>query len=347
MHVLIVDDNQINLSLFSHLLKSIPDVVPIEMSEPLLALDWCRKNEPHLVLIDYKMPNLDGLQFLNLFRALPGRAAVPVIMITADIEPDVKHRALQSTANDFLIKPVDGTELLARATNMLTLRNAQLRLINHANQMAVEIKTAAAKEEARDLESLLRLARAAEHRDPETGAHLARLSHYSALLARNLGLSVVEQNLLRDAAPMHDIGKVGIPDRILLKPGRLDDEEMAIMRTHAQIGADILKESNSPLMRAAAAIALSHHEKFDGSGYPNGLKADQIPLYGRIIAVADVFDALTSARAYKPAWEMSLAVATIREGAGAHFDPVCVNAFFLDLDAVLHIHEQYQDEVFL
>lgn len=344
MNVLIVDDDPINLALLSHLLKSIPNVVCTEMSDSVLALAWCRKHEPDIVLVDYMMPRLDGLQFLEVFRSLPGRATIPVIMITADVQLDVRHQALQSSANDFLTKPVDKTELRARVTNMLTLRNAQLQLANRADQLAEEIKISAIKDEARDLESILRLARAAEHRDPETGAHLTRLSHYAKLLARNLGLSVMEQDLVRDAAPMHDIGKVGIPDRILLKPGRLDDEEMAIMRSHAQIGADILKESNSPLMQAAAAIALSHHEKFDGSGYPYGLKAEQIPLYGRIIAVADVFDALTSARVYKPAWELDRAVAMIREGAGTHFDPACVNAFFHDWDAVLQIRDQYQDE---
>lgn len=344
MNVLIVDDDQTNLTLFSYMLKTIPDVTPIEASDPVKALAWCRSNDPDLVLVDYMMPEMDGLQFLQGFRALPGKALTPVIMATADIQTDVRHKALQMSANDFLTKPVDKTELRARVTNMLALRRAQLQLASRASWLAEEVRKSTREIVAREREAILRLSRAAEYRDPETGAHLLRMAHYARLLAANLGLSEAEQALILDAAPMHDIGKVGIADSILLKPGRLDEEEMAIMRTHAQIGADILKGSASPLLQAAAAIALTHHEKYDGSGYPNGLQGGRIPLYGRIIAVADVFDALTSARPYKHAWEPELAVAMLREGAGSHFDPACVAAFLSDWDAVLQIHRQYRDE---
>ncbi|NMM38422.1 MAG: response regulator [Glaciimonas sp.] len=343
MDVLIVDDDQTNLSLFSYMLKTIPDVTPIEVSSSIKALDWCKVHAPDLVLLDYMMPYMDGLQFLQAFRALPGKAEIPVIMVTADVQTAVRHQALQMSANDFLTKPVNTIELRARVTNLLALRKAQLQLASRADWLDEEIAKATREVVARERDVIHRLSRAAEYRDPETGAHLLRMAHYSRLLAANLGLSEVEQDLIRDAAPMHDIGKVGIADNILLKPGRLTDDEMTIMRTHPQIGADILQGSTSPLLQAAATIALTHHEKYDGSGYPNGLKAEQIPLHGRIIAVADVFDALTSVRPYKKAWELDRAVALIRDGAGSHFDPICAQAFLKDWDAVLHIHSEYRD----
>ncbi len=344
MKVLIIDDDPTNLILFSHLLQAVPDASPIESADPVEALAWCRDNEPDLVLVDYMMPGMDGLQFLERFRALPGKATVPVIMATADTDTEVRRKALRMSANDFLTKPIDKIELRARATNMLALRKSQLRLANHASWLAEEVRKATAEIVAREREAILRLSRAAEYRDPETGAHLLRMANYSRLLAANLGLSIAEQDLILEAAPMHDIGKVGIPDHILLKPGPLDPEEMAIMRTHARIGADILKGSASPLLQAAHLIALTHHEKYGGDGYPNGLIGDEIPLYGRIVAVADVFDALTSSRPYKPAWSIERAITFLREGAGTHFDPACIDAFLKEPDAIWDIYHTYRDE---
>ena len=195
----------------------------------------------------------------------------------------------------------------------------------------------------RERETINRLSRAAEYRDPETGAHIQRMAHYSWLIAMRMKLPKEDQDLILVAAPMHDIGKVGTPDNILLKPGKLDADEFAIMKDHARIGHEILANSRSPLLLAAAEIAYSHHEKFDGSGYPQGLAGTAIPLFGRIVAVADVFDALTSARPYKEAWEIERAVAHMQENAGSHFDPQCIEIFLKDFDQVLSIRKRFKD----
>jgi putative two-component system response regulator len=216
-------------------------------------------------------------------------------------------------------------------------------LANHALWLANEVKKATEEIRAREKEMVLRLSKAAEHRDPETGQHLLRMANYSRLVARELGLVEDEQNLIMEAAPMHDIGKVATPDAILLKQGRLTEEEFVIMKEHAAAGYNILRDSDSLLLRTAAILAWTHHEKFDGKGYPNGLKGDDIPLYGRIVAVADVFDALTSVRPYKKAWSLDDAVNFLKENSGAHFDPECVEAFLRAWDDVLVIHEKYQE----
>jgi putative two-component system response regulator len=210
--------------------------------------------------------------------------------------------------------------------------------------LAEEVRKATAQILEREQETVFCLARAAEYRDPETGVHIVRMAHYSKHIGRMLGLSVEQQDLLLETAPMHDIGKVGTPDLILLKPGKLTDAEFSIMKQHAVIGYEILNASTSPLLKVAAEIALNHHEKFDGSGYPNGAKGDAIPQFGRIVAVADVFDALTSERPYKKAWSIEQATQMLRDGAGKHFDPDCVEAFFADFDEILAIKARFADE---
>jgi len=344
MNILIVDDNEVNLSLLGHLVNQLEDCEPVTFSDSARALDWCRNHEVDMALVDYLMPSPNGLEFIEQFRQLKDKADIPLVMITAENNRDVRYRALELGANDFLNKPIDKTEFLARARNLLALRQGQKQLSDRASWLAREVKKATWEIKAREREAILRLSRAAEFRDPETGAHLVRMASYSRHIAKNLGLSEDEQELLFDAAPMHDVGKVGIPDEILFKPGRLDVEEFAIMQQHTVMGYQILKDSDSSLLQTAAEIALAHHEKYDGTGYPDGKQGDDIPLFGRIVAVADVFDAVLSVRPYKKAWPLERAVELIRDGRGKHFDPECVRAFFQDWGNVLAIREHYRDE---
>ncbi len=344
MNVVIVDDQQINVTLMQALIGKVEGCVPVPFTDSRRGLAWCLEQNPDLIIVDYMMPELDGIEFIQRFREAAGTAEVPVLMVTADHERDVRYRALESGATDFLTKPVDRMEFLSRARNMLTLRRSHVALSSRAATLAEEVRKATAEIQARERETVMRLAKAAEYRDPETGAHIQRMSQYSVLIARNLGMSSDFQDMLLHAAPMHDVGKLGTPDHILLKPGKLSPEEFDIMKQHASHGYEILKDSVSPVLKLAASIALSHHEKFDGSGYPSGLAGDEIPLEGRIVAVADVFDALTSERPYKKAWELDKAVALLRDGAGSHFDPECVNAFLQDWDAVLAVKNHYRDE---
>ena len=337
MRVLVVDDAQMNVTLMRHLIKKFPDCESFGFLDPIEAIGWCRENEPDLVVVDYMMGEMDGIQFTQQFRALPGYEDIPVLMITANHETSVRHRALGSGVTDFLTKPVDNEEFLARARNMLALRKSYKHL-------ADEVRKATAEIVAREQETIFCLSRAAEYRDPETGAHIQRMSHYSRHIASRMGLPVEQQDLLLEAAPMHDIGKVGIPDMILLKPGKLTPEEFAVMQQHSVIGYQVLNASQSPLLKVAAEIAHTHHEKYDGSGYPQGLAGEDIPLFGRIVAVADVFDALTSERPYKKAWDIDKARQLLLDGAGTHFDPVCVEAFFADWDGVMRIKNRFMDD---
>lgn len=341
--VLIVDDAEINLTLFSALVKRLPNCVPVTFADPLQALDWAQANPFDLLIVDYMMPGLDGISFIQRLRALPSCVDLPMLMITANDQKQVRYRALDAGATDFLTKPVDKVEFMARANNMLQLGVSRRALADRAEWLAQEVRKATAAIVGRERETVVRLSKAAEYRDPETGAHILRMAHYSELIARAMGLPRADCDLILQAAPMHDIGKVGIADHILLKPGRLTPDEFEIMKQHAVFGFEILDGSESTVLQAGALIARSHHEKFNGSGYPRGLVGPDIPLFGRIVAVADVFDALTSERPYKKAWDVARARAFIEEGAGAHFDPECVQAFVAHWDDVLAIRAHYSD----
>ncbi|HMV52808.1 MAG TPA: HD domain-containing protein [Rhodocyclaceae bacterium] len=343
-NIVIVDDTEINVLVMEALVGKIDNCRPVPFSDPVVALDWCRANDPDLLVVDYMMPVLDGIEFIRQLRAAPGKEHLPMLMVTADHQKEVRYRALESGATDFLTKPLDSIEFVSRVRNMLMLRESHLVLSERNRTLAEEVRKATAELVERERETVLRLARAAEFRDPETGAHILRMAHYSRLIAEHLGMDLGFQDLLLQAAPMHDVGKLGTPDHILLKPGRLTPEEFEIMKKHASIGYEILKDSNSPMLQMAAQIAHSHHERWDGGGYPIGLAGDAIPIVGRIVAVADVFDALTSERPYKKAWSDEDALAHMREQRARHFDPGCLDAFLGAWDSVVEIKLRYRDD---
>ena len=350
-----IDDNDMNLCLIESYLKEIGATF-VNFTDPLAAIEYVQNNPFDMVFVDYEMPVMNGIEVTATVKRINPDA--PIIMVTAsNAEDAVQIQALRAGVNDFIKKPINKNILLNRARNFIQLRRAIVRLNDQEKYLRVRVDEATAslhktidelKEsylalEQKEHETLRVLSRAAEYKDEETANHVKRVSGYAVLMAKRLKLDESEQNVLHYAAPLHDLGKVGTPDNILLKPGKLDDDEMKIMRQHVTIGADILQNSTSPYLQAGCVIAISHHEKYDGSGYPQGLTGDAIPLYGRIVAIADVFDALTSARPYKNAWSFDEAVDFLKQNSGKHFDPVLVDLFTLDLDEVHAIHNQYQD----
>ncbi len=343
MLIAIVDDTPVNLIVMKSLVLRLGEHQCVTFDEPLPALDWCLQNSPDLIIVDYMMPGIDGLEFIRRCRNEERLRDQPILMVTAASEREVRYAALEAGATDFLIKPIDKYEFNPRVRNMLRLRASMSAVSRRADELDQEVKKAVEAIHAREHETVVRLARAAEFRDPETGSHIVRMAQYSELIARCLGMPDAEREMLLIAAPMHDVGKLGTPDHILLKNGRLTPEELLVMREHAMIGYEILKDSTSPVLRMAAQIAASHHEKFDGSGYPFGLAGEDIPLVGRIVAVADVFDALTSQRPYKPAWSLEHARDFLLQGSGSHFDPRCVDEFLGAWEEVLRIHSRNAD----
>lgn len=343
MLIAIIEDTPVNLLVMQSLVKRLGAHDCQIFSDAELGLAWCQDNAPDLIIVDYMMPCLDGLEFIRRCRSTPALQERPILMVTAAAERSVRYAALEAGASDFLTKPIDIHEFTPRVRNMLQLRAAMAATTHRADELAVAVRQATEEIQMRERETIMRLARAAEFRDPETGSHILRMAHYSAIIAQHLGLPDETVDLLLSAAPMHDVGKLGTPDHILLKPGRLTPDEMEIMRQHASIGYEILRNSCSPMLQMAAEIALSHHEKYDGTGYPQGKIGEDIPLTGRIVAVADVFDALTSARPYKEAWDLERAREHLLAGRGTHFDPVCVDMFLDNWNEILDIRSIYQD----
>ena len=342
-NVLIVDDTQVNLILFSALVEKLGGCNDFPFTEPLRALRWEQSNTTDLVILDYVMPEMDGLEFITAFRKLPDHQETPILMVTASDQKEVRYSALELGATDFLTKPLDRIKFLTRAKNMLALQGSRKKLADLTTWLADEVPKATSEIVLRERETVLRLSKAVEYRDPETGAHTMRMAHYWQLIAKELGLGLDQQELLLEAPPLHDIGKVGIPGGILLKPGKLTAAEFEIMKHHARIGYEVLKGSSSRVLQSGAEIAHCHHEKFDGSGYQSGRTGEIIPMFSRIVAVADVFDALTSERSYKKVWDDESAKLLIRSQAGLHFDPQCVDAFFRGWDEVMKIRETFRD----
>lgn len=341
--ILIIDDEPANLKLLDKMLASQGYAQRILIQDPREVLARYREAHPDLILLDINMPHLDGYQVMEQLKALDDPLPPPIVILTAQHGKDFLLRALAAGARDFITKPFDRNELLMRVRNLLA---AQLghRMLHQQKDVLEEMVRQRTEELNRTrLQVVQRLGRAAEYRDNETGYHIIRMSQTSALLAQKLGWNGAACELMLNASPMHDIGKIGIPDQILLKPGRLDAAEWEVMKTHAAIGAELLDADDSSLLRLAREIALSHHEKWDGSGYPHGLAGEAIPQSGRIVAVADVFDALTSARPYKKAWPVEAAEAYVRDNAGSHFDPTVAACFLDNLPEVLAIRDQHQE----
>ncbi|MEJ2508432.1 MAG: response regulator [Gammaproteobacteria bacterium] len=343
--IVIIDDQFTSREVLSRLVTTLEDRIEVHsFADAITALDWIREHDTDLVLTDYKMPQMDGVTFTRRFRALEHCADVPVIMVTCIEDREVRYEALESGATDFLTKPIDHHECRARVRNLLTMSRQQRIIKDRAHWLERQVDEATRALRIREQETLLRLAKAGEYRDEETGNHVVRMARYSRLIAVALGVPTSECEVIESAAPMHDIGKIGIPDSILLKPGKHTPDEFSVMKQHTLIGYEILKESPSKYLQMGAIIALGHHEKFDGGGYPYGLAGDSIPLPARIVAVADVFDALTSVRPYKRAWSLQDSIDYIRRLRGSHFDPECVDAFMGQLDQIIDIHDRLRDE---
>lgn len=327
-NILIVDDQEYNVSLLERILgragfKNVYSTMDSLQVERLLT-----EVNPDVILLDLHMPGMDGLAILRMIREQSGPDHyLPVLMLTADLTTEAKQQGLQAGVNDFLTKPYDRTEVILRITNLLRTRFLHNQLQQHNNLLEEKVRERTKELEQAQVEILQLLGRAAEYRDDMTGQHTQRVGALSGLIAERLGLSRQEVNMIRTAAPLHDIGKIGIPDDILLKPGRFEPHEFERMKLHTSIGSSILVGSSFKLLKVARLIAESHHEKWDGSGYPLGLKGEEIPLEARIVALADFYDALTHERPYKRAWTREETLAEIKAQRGKHFDPQLVDVF--------------------
>jgi putative two-component system response regulator len=349
INLLAVDDEPFNLDLIELAFMDFTHVQITKAINGQDALDKLATYKPDVILLDLRMPIMDGLKALQRIKSDTKLSTIPVIVVTANSEE--KNRALSLGANDFLSKPVDIEELKLRTFNQATLRHAQkeLQSINKnldalVAQRTQELQEALKHVKETEYEISLRLGRASEYRDLETGMHIKRMSRYSALLGRLLGMTPPEEELLLYSSPLHDIGKIGIPDAILLKPGKLDDREFALMKQHTTIGGLMLNESEGfPIIDVGRLIAEQHHEKYDGSGYPKGLKGDEIHVYARIVAITDVFDALSSKRVYKPAFPLAKTLAILEEGRGTHFDPELLDLFLANIEQFLEIQVAFPD----
>ncbi len=363
--IMIVDDEPINVKVARKYLKLEGYEHFVTTTDSREAVAIVEKERPDVLLLDIMMPHVSGLDILAALRADKRWAHLPVVILTAATDLATKRRALELGASDFLAKPVDPTELIPRLYNVLTVKRHHDHMEQYAHELEAEVLRRTA-ELARSRQEVIHcLARAAEFRDDDTGRHVLRVGKYARLIGAGLGWKGERLNMLEQAAQLHDIGKIGIPDSILLKPGKLGPEEIEIMhkhagfgkrimetlpehesnvlRKHTELGSRLLQETDSPILSLASTISLSHHEKWDGSGYPLGLAGEDIPIEGRITAVADVFDALSSKRPYKPPFPLLKCFEILEEGRGKHFDPLVLDAFFRCRPEIVKTQLQYAD----
>lgn len=308
------------------------------------AMRNCLVNDYDAIVSDVSMPGKTGFDLLQNLKENDQTKDIPIVIMTGSDDRELKKRALLLGAADLLSKPVPREDLLARLQNCIQLKTYVDKINEHKNLLERRVKERTRELEDTRIQVIRRLGRAGEFKDNETGMHVVRMSKYSAALGEKIGMGARECNLLLDAAPMHDIGKIGIPDRVLLKPGKLDPEEWKLMKTHVDIGVDILSGDDSEILKTARVIAEHHHEKWDGSGYPKGLKGTEISIEGRIVAICDVFDALTSKRPYKEPWSVEEATKFVEDQKGKHFDPTLIDHFMKILPDILEIKTVFSDD---
>ena len=341
--ILIVDDQEANVLLLERILRGAGYDSITSTMDPSAVCGLHRENSYDLILLDLQMPGMDGFQVMEGLKEIETGDYLPVLVITA--QPNHKLHALKAGAKDFVSKPFELPEVLARVRNMLEVRLLYKELHKYNDVLEQRVRARTADLHANYLESIFTMTRAAEHKDEDTGAHVQRISYYSRELAKLLGMDEVFIDNIFFASPMHDIGKIGIPDHILLKPGGFTPEEWEIMKGHAAMGAKILGNSKSPYLKMGAEIAQNHHERWDGGGYPNGKKGEEIPLSSRIMNICDIYDALRSKRPYKPAFDHEKAMDIINKGDGRtqpeHFDPNIFAVFTQNHNAFREIFDTY------
>lgn len=364
--IMIVDDEPVNIKVVREYLRMEGYSQFIACEDPHEVMDTILREDPDVVVLDLMMPDISGLDLLQTIRADQRTMDLPVIFLTAAVDHGTRATALSEGATDFLAKPVEPTELLPRIRNAVLIKMHTDALRDHAKTLESEVQRRTAELARSRLELLHCLGRVAEFRDTDTGRHVIRVGRYAGIIAMQMGLSRPVVELIELAAPLHDMGKIGIPDSILLKTQGLDDDELSIMRKHCDygtqtlesvtsedwqalanhtvVGEKILEAARSPILEAASRIALTHHERWDGTGYPLGLKGEQIPIEGRVVAVADVFDALSSKRPYKPAFPLERCFAILEEGRASHFDPKVLDAFFQARERIVDVKVAFADE---
>ena len=341
--ILIVDDLKENVRLLNSLLKSAGYYDIYSTTDPREVLEIYQDTKPDLVLLDLNMPHLNGFQVMEQIMEVEKDSYASIMILTAQADQEVRIKALEAGAQDFLSKPFNLIEVNLRIRKMLEIKSLNKQVLENNQNLEKAVRERTLELEETRMETIYRLGRAAEFRDNDTGMHVVRMSLFSQRLAEEFGLDREECKQILHASPMHDVGKIGVPDQILLKPGKLNEEEWAIMKKHPEIGAEILSGSHSSVMQLAETISLTHQERWDGSGYPNNLKGEEIPLSGRIVAICDVFDALTSKRYYKEAFSVEKAMEIIEQGSGKDFEPYLVDTFKKVLPEMIRIVKELPD----